>query len=294
MGTIQTTARHSMRRAHSDLPESPVRIWKHSHGLVSLSEQERQKLLERSVLTIYRDTGKKQGEHFRAVMQPGDYVYLCHGNDIQLFGQITSNLENPNARWVERHYRCLRTCNGKRSTYGGPKKYWAPNANSTSRLVPSEELKTFEKLILLKFFHISLDELKQRRTEESVDDSLFEMLSDIDDKKYEEGRRKLILHERMERQRNRGLVSDAKARFREKHQSPYCEVCGFNFSDKYGERGVDFIEAHHRFPISKLTSKTLMKLKDLAMVCANCHRMLHRHPWVSVEELRDVIEGAAR
>jgi hypothetical protein len=137
------------------------------------------------------------------------------------------------------HYRCLRTCNGKRSRYGGPKKYWAPNANSTSRLVPTEELKAFEKLILLKFFHISLDELKQRRTEESVDDSLFEMLSNIEDKKYEEGRGKLILHEKMERQRNRGLVSDAKARFREEHQSLYCEVCGFNFSDKYGERGAD-------------------------------------------------------
>jgi len=70
METDRKTARHSKRRAHSDLPENPVGIWKHSHGVVSLSEQERQKLLERSVLTIYRDTGKKQGEHFRTVMQP--------------------------------------------------------------------------------------------------------------------------------------------------------------------------------------------------------------------------------
>jgi putative restriction endonuclease len=29
------------------------------------------------------------------------------------------------------------------------------------------------------------------------------------------------------------------------------------------------------------------RLEDLALLCANCHRMIHRaSPWLSVEELR--------
>lgn len=224
-------------------------------------------------------------------MQPGDYFYLCHGNDVQLFGQIISGIEKLDSKWVERHYRSIRTCQRKNSAYNGPKKYWAPNANSTSKLVPTGELDTFERLILMRFFRFSLDGLRRRLVDESVDESLFDMLSAVDNRQYEEARDKLILHERVERRRNKELVSDAKARFKKKHHRMFCEVCGFDFSDKYGKRGIDFIEAHHRVPIAKLEAGTLLRIKDLAMVCANCHRMLHRHPWTSVERLRATIDA---
>lgn len=219
-------------------------------------------------------------------MQPGDYFYLCHGNNIQLFGQVISGLEKSNAKWVERRYRPIRSCQAKNSTYEGPKKYWAPNANSTSKLVPRSEFETFERLVLKPFFRLSLRELTDRLLDESIDEFLFDTLSAVDNKEYEEARSRLILHERIERQRNKELVSDAKARFKAKHRRLFCEACGFDFSDKYGDRGTDFIEAHHRVPIAKLRSGTLLKIKDLAMVCANCHRMLHMPPWTSVENLR--------
>jgi len=48
-----------------DVRAPELRIWKHSHGTSSVSPEDRQKLRKRSVLTIYRDTGKKQGENFR-------------------------------------------------------------------------------------------------------------------------------------------------------------------------------------------------------------------------------------
>lgn len=65
-----------------------------------------------------------------------------------------------------------------------------------------------------------------------------------------------------------------------------CEVCGFDFATTYGERGAGFIEAHHRVALSVIgPSKT--SIRDLALVCSNCHRMLHRgSPWPSGEDLR--------
>lgn len=66
-----------------------------------------------------------------------------------------------------------------------------------------------------------------------------------------------------------------------------CEVCGFDFLATYGERGRGFAECHHRLPLSNGTRATY--LRDLAIVCANCHRMLHRGELISVERLRELI-----
>ncbi len=40
--------------------------------------------------------------------------------------------------------------------------------------------------------------------------------------------------------------------------------------------GSDFIEGHHTVPISELKGEVKTKVKDVALVCSNCHRMLHR------------------
>ncbi|AZI25779.1 hypothetical protein EA772_10670 [Pedobacter sp. G11] len=73
-----------------------------------------------------------------------------------------------------------------------------------------------------------------------------------------------------------------------------CEVCLLNFSDKYGDHGLGFMECHHRFPIAK-HGKRRNRLEDLSLVCANCHRMLHRknaeNSYYSVEELKSLVEG---
>jgi 5-methylcytosine-specific restriction protein A len=66
-----------------------------------------------------------------------------------------------------------------------------------------------------------------------------------------------------------------------------CEVCGFDFCSIYGERGRGYIECHHVQPLSTLRPGTKTRLIDLALVCANCHRMLHRsRPWPTIAELR--------
>jgi predicted HNH restriction endonuclease len=57
-----------------------------------------------------------------------------------------------------------------------------------------------------------------------------------------------------------------------------CEVpgCGFDFAKVYGALGDGYAEVHHRRPLAELESGQETTLSDLAVVCANCHRMIHR------------------
>lgn len=69
-----------------------------------------------------------------------------------------------------------------------------------------------------------------------------------------------------------------------------CEACEFDFNVKYGDLGYKYIECHHRTPLRDFTGATVTKLVDLALVCSNCHRMLHRKiDTLSVEGLKSLI-----
>jgi predicted HNH restriction endonuclease len=69
-----------------------------------------------------------------------------------------------------------------------------------------------------------------------------------------------------------------------------CEACGFDFEVTYGERGKEFIECHHVRPLSELKPGDKTSVDDLALVCSNCHRMIHvRRPWLTIEQLKQLI-----
>ncbi|MCB8820921.1 HNH endonuclease [Microvirga rosea] len=104
-----------------------------------------------------------------------------------------------------------------------------------------------------------------------------------------EGRRLTCLHEY--RERSGSLPARVKARALERHGKLVCECCGFDFEARYGLRGHGFIECHHKKPIATLMDDgEPTKESDLALVCANCHRMIHASkPWLTVEELRRLI-----
>lgn len=58
-----------------------------------------------------------------------------------------------------------------------------------------------------------------------------------------------------------------------------CQVCDFDFGAKYGKLGVKYIEAHHLKPLSQLAEGVPVSLSikdDFAVLCANCHRMIHK------------------
>ena len=75
------------------------------------------------------------------------------------------------------------------------------------------------------------------------------------------------------------------------HYGAKCQACGFNFSETYGSLGSEYIEVHHRVPVSQMGgSYRLNPIQDLVPVCANCHAMLHRaQPPHTVEYLASLI-----
>ena len=76
-------------------------------------------------------------------------------------------------------------------------------------------------------------------------------------------------------------------------ERPVCEACGFDFEAFYGDRGHGFIECHHLTPVSELNLATRTRLEDLALLCANCHRMIHAsRPWIGIAKLRELLTEA--
>ena len=57
-----------------------------------------------------------------------------------------------------------------------------------------------------------------------------------------------------------------------------CELCRLDMVEIYGEVGKGYIEAHHLKPISELHGQIVSVdlKKDFIVLCANCHRMIHR------------------
>jgi 5-methylcytosine-specific restriction enzyme A len=84
--------------------------------------------------------------------------------------------------------------------------------------------------------------------------------------------RKYAFHRKVER--NRTAAKQAK-----KFHGTRCQACDLDFKERYGEIGKGFIEAHHLKPIASLeegVAVTYDVAADFAVLCANCHRMIHR------------------
>ena len=77
------------------------------------------------------------------------------------------------------------------------------------------------------------------------------------------------------RERDPRLVKRKKEKALQELGKLVCEVCTFDFAKFYGTRGKGFIECHHIVPLHDLRAGRTTRLEDLALVCANCHRMIH-------------------
>jgi 5-methylcytosine-specific restriction enzyme A len=109
-----------------------------------------------------------------------------------------------------------------------------------------------------------------------------------EEEEFPEGR--VLFGAHIARERNPTLVKHAKERALERHGKLACEACGFDFGTKYGELGKDYIECHHVIPISQLAPSSKTRVQDIALVCSNCHRMIHRRrPWLGVLELQRLV-----
>jgi hypothetical protein len=90
-----------------------------------------------------------------------------------------------------------------------------------------------------------------------------------------EQRRLYIMHRRRE---NSLREKKIMAAMYENHGVLKCEVrrCGFDFKARYGKIGEGFAHVHHLKPLAEAPPQGMkINLKDLAVVCANCHAMIH-------------------
>ncbi len=106
---------------------------------------------------------------------------------------------------------------------------------------------------------------------------------------YKEARR--ATRERRFFARNAALARHAK-----EHYGCKCRACGFEYPPKYGELGEGYIECHHLSPLAERpecewTDEVRTNLDQVTVLCANCHRMIHRHrPALSLDELLQAIQ----
>lgn len=103
-----------------------------------------------------------------------------------------------------------------------------------------------------------------------------------------EGKRLQKVHFFLER--NKKIVDRKKQSVLKRDGKLICEVCDFNFTDVYGKLGVGFIECHHRTALHQLKGREVTNLIDLALVCSNCHRMLHRGGEMSIDTLKAIVK----
>lgn len=100
-----------------------------------------------------------------------------------------------------------------------------------------------------------------------------------------EGRSRIVFRRHLSVERDRSLVLRKKRAVRKSAGRLACEVCGYDFQEAFGPIGQDVADVHHLHPISLGARAT--KLSDLAILCANCHRIAHKiEPLPSIAELR--------
>ncbi len=122
-----------------------------------------------------------------------------------------------------------------------------------------------------------------------------DMVSSDIDEDFEASEGRIILRQHKFRERNTSLVSKKKSLALQEFGVLRCEVCRFAFNEQYGTLGEGFIECHHMVPLSQLRPGQPTRLKDLALVCANCHRVLHRKgEGLTVEALRQLVKIRAK
>jgi 5-methylcytosine-specific restriction protein A len=116
-------------------------------------------------------------------------------------------------------------------------------------------------------------------------------VEDDADEDFEAAEGQVLTRTHRARERNRTLIEKKKAVVLKARGRLECEVCGFDSEAKYGPIGKDFAECHHQIPLSDLKPGAKTRLVDLAIVCANCHRMIHRaRPWLTIAQLQETLK----
>lgn len=100
-----------------------------------------------------------------------------------------------------------------------------------------------------------------------------------------EGDPRLFFH--LKRERDPALARAKRESARRPDGQLTCEACGFLMRDVYPGLTGDVCEVHHRRSLAEAVGAVVTRLEDLALLCPNCHRAIHRtRPLMSVEDFR--------
>ena len=157
-------------------------------------------------------------------------------------------------------------------------------------------LRNTEGKLLLEILKLPLDITKKNFEEillklilEAPDKKFSDLCDEDDESAFPEGRERYSLHRQLERDPK--ISNLAKRQRLDTTGELRCDICTFSFHEKYGSHGFGYIEAHHTIPISEIKGEYKTKISDIALVCSNCHRMLHRkRPWLTIYNLKDLLK----
>lgn len=121
------------------------------------------------------------------------------------------------------------------------------------------------------------------------DEGVVASLPVVEQYEGEEGGIIVRLHKRYERDPR--LIAKKKAAAKAVG-SLACEVCDFDFGERYGSHGEGFIEVHHVRPVHAMKPGAKTRLTDLALLCSNCHRMAHRQRTpLTIDEIKALLQA---
>ena len=105
-----------------------------------------------------------------------------------------------------------------------------------------------------------------------------------------EGNPKMVSH--LRRERAPALAKKKKAQFRHQNGKLFCEACG-NDHAIHANLADSAFEVHHRKKLGDLKKAAKTKLSDLGILCASCHRVIHRiTPMPTIARFKNMIESS--
>lgn len=113
-----------------------------------------------------------------------------------------------------------------------------------------------------------------------------------DDEMFAEGQLITSQHRRRDGRLRKKLLETTK------DDQLVCAICEFTAPPLARQLRESFFETHHIRPLSEIKGITETKLTDLSLLCASCHRFIHRliavnKRWVSISEARDCIRDVS-
>lgn len=110
---------------------------------------------------------------------------------------------------------------------------------------------------------------------------------------FAEGHLLTSVHRRRDRRLRKTLLAQKS------DEALICAVCDFKPPKMSRSLRESFFETHHVRPLAEFAGTTTTRVSDLSLLCAGCHRFVHRliasrRGWVSVADARDLRRGDER